>query len=352
MLTRTFEESLLEKAEWPRHSNARTRRERTADRFSPAKFLLNLIDGHLEYADYKTMEERAGSDPFDRARPPWTFDDLYDERDLIAATAPLGGYAVGSETRDPVDLLPPSSPFRQGGLIVQSGLVGNQLVPRCSGSMTFPWIPTEGTQATGSDPSLQQIALTPKTVVGLVKISRQLLLQSTADLFVRLHMRRGLTMALETAMLNGSGASGEPTGILNTTGIGVTTGTALAQAGVVEMKRKSSDANVNDSNITFTAPPAIRELLEKRERATGSGMIWDGDRVASRPAFATTSMPSATMLCGDFSLCFLGIWGQGFVLEADPSSDFRAQKITFRMVLTCDLAVLLPAAFVKAAAVT
>ena len=65
------------------------------------------------------------------------------------------------------------------------------------------------------------------------------------------------------------------------------------------MKRKSSEANVTDASISFLSTPAVRELLEGREKATGGGkFVWDKDLVADRPAYVSTDVPVATMICG------------------------------------------------------
>ena len=84
-------------------------------------------------------------------------------------------------------------------------------------------------------------------------------------------------------------------------------------AGCATLKRKNAEANVTDENIAFLSTPAVRELLEGREKATGGGkFVWDKDLVADRPASVTTDMPTATMICGDFSLVYVGIWGAGY----------------------------------------
>jgi hypothetical protein len=60
------------------------------------------------------------------------------------------------------------------------------------------------------------------------------------------------------------------------------------------------------------------------------------------------------MICGDWSLLYLGIWGQGFVLEINPydPSGFKAGLIQGRMIVSCDVAVLHPTAFVVASSIT
>jgi hypothetical protein len=121
------------------------------------------------------------------------------------------------------------------------------------------------------------------------------------------------------------------------------------------MKRKSAEANVTDEAISYLSTPAVRELLEGRERATGGGrFVWDKDQVADRAAYVSTDVPTATMICGDWSLIYLGIWGEGFVLEVNPfdPTGFKTGTIQARMLVTCDVAVLHPSAFVVASSIT
>ena len=60
--------------------------------------------------------------------------------------------------------------------------------------------------------------MTPKTVGALSKFSRLMDLQSTPDIeqLIRADFVALLADAIDTAALNGSGSSNQPTGILNT----------------------------------------------------------------------------------------------------------------------------------------
>lgn len=79
------------------------------------------------------------------------------------------------------------------------------------------------------------------------------------------------------------------------------------------MKQKSATANADDARIAFLSTPAIRELLENRERVTGGGrFVWDRETIADRPAYVSTDVPAAIMICGDFGNVYVGIWGEGF----------------------------------------
>ncbi|MGH2360425.1 MAG: phage major capsid protein [bacterium] len=311
------------------------------------------LGARLDDDDRDALEryaDRAGI-PFDSHRPMIPFDLC---RDLTKATAITGGYLVSAETQEARDILRPFSVSARLGIEIESGLRGDQVIPKVTAKTTPAWLGTESSQVTPSQPTLVQIAATPKQVGVVCNISRQLSKQANADLFVRRELLRTAATALDQAVFNGTGAAGQPLGILLTPGIGTTTGTSLGQAGVTEMKRKSAESNAADDLIGFVSTPAIRELLEKRERATGSGYIWDNDRVASRPAFVSTDCPSSTMICGAWPLIWVGIWGPGFVVEINPlnPTHFKTGVIEARILVGVDVAVLLPAAFVKAESIT
>ncbi|HAS18008.1 MAG TPA: phage major capsid protein, partial [Nitrospiraceae bacterium] len=117
-----------------------------------------------------------------------------------------------------------------------------------------------------SAPSLSQIGCTSKTVGIVVNFSRQLSLQSNAENFVRSELMNTVGTAIDQAVISGSGANGQPTGILGTTGIGSISGTSLAYAGVTNMKRKVADANAPDEGISFIAHLLSESFLKLARR--------------------------------------------------------------------------------------
>ena len=121
------------------------------------------------------------------------------------------------------------------------------------------------------------------------------------------------------------------------------------------MKTSCANANARDEAIAFIATPTVRGLLEGRERGTnGDGFIWDNDRIASRPGYATTDMPAGTMVAGDWSDILLGIWGPGFELSFNPYEQTKFQQgiVQARMVVTLDVAVGHAGAFTVATSIT
>jgi hypothetical protein len=59
--------------------------------------------------------------------------------------------------------------------------VGDQAIPKVTAKSTPEWLVTEGTQMTPSQPTLAQIAMTPKQVGAVVNFSRLLAKQTNAE---------------------------------------------------------------------------------------------------------------------------------------------------------------------------
>lgn len=317
---------------------------------SIARAVLAMSNGNLyKGAPFEhDVLERVDGDP-QRVRFPFSA-----FRDLTAAAAGAGGYLVGTETPAAVDALRPWSVTARAGILIAAGLQGNQAVPKVTEHAIPQWLQTEATPGTPSTPALSQIVLTPKTVTAIVSFSRQLALQANAEFFVKRELMRVVGTAIDQAVLNGSGASGQPLGLLQAPGIGSQSGASLAYAGVVAMKADCALANAPDESISYIGTPGVRQLLETRERATGNGFVWDDDRVASRPARVTNDLPAATLVAGAWEALFLGVWGDGFVLEVNPYDPvgFTRGMVEGRIIVSCDVAALHAAAFSVATSIT
>ena len=106
------------------------------------------------------------------------------------------------------------------------------------------------------------------------------------------------------------------------------------------MKESCASANARDEAIAFITTPAIREILEARERGTnGDGFIWDGEQIASRPGYVTTDIPSATMVAGDWSELILALWGTGLEFSINPYATFPARIVGARVLVSCDVGI-------------
>jgi len=319
-------------------------------KLNPDTLFRDLSRGELLGENREALQESAKRDGvvFDGVRPYLSF------RDLSVAAGAAGGFLKQTDVQESVDILRPWSVMARAGVQVEFGLVGDQVVPKVSAKTTPNWLPTEATQGTATTPQLSQVSLAPKDLVGSLQYSRQFSKQANAPAFAARELLRTVGAAVDEAVIAGTGVSGQPTGIINTNGIQTQSGTTL-NSGVNTMKQKSAEANVTDENIAFLSTPAVRALLENRERVTGSGrFVWDKDQVADRAAHVSTDIPTATMLAGDFSLIYLGFWGAGLVLEINPyeQTNFRSGVIQARVLVSCDVAVLHPGAFIVASSIT
>lgn len=282
-------------------------------------------------------------------------------RDLTASVASAGGYLAGTETAPGNifvgSLLAALGATRLGTPVLS--MVGNASFPRVSGSVTAGWLTTEGAVISESNLSFAAASGTPKHVGGYVEVSGQLLRQTSpiAQNFVLSEVARAVASEAGKAIVNGSGASGQPLGILNTAGIGSVSGASLAYAGVLDTQHTVENANavVNPGSLGWALPPTTAKLLRGRERAAGSGFLMEGREMAGAPVDVTNSMPASTALYGDWSSVALLEWG---VLQvgADPyganSALFAKNVVGIRALWSCDVVVLRAASFCKVPSIT
>lgn len=326
-------------------------------RFSLSRSILDMSTDALQGVDHDFLDKTAtfAGVHFDprRIHIPWRMLDL-EQRDLTSAGN--AAYLVAASVGAASDMLRAWSVALGAGVTVIDGLVGALAIPRVTTSPTGYAIPTEATAITESQPVLGQTVLVPKVLACYVEFSRLLAEQANAETVIRMVMLSTLGKFLDAQILNGSGASGEMQGIFNIAGTQTQSGTTLARAGVTTMKKLSAEAGAMDRELAFVSTPAVRQLLENRENATGNaGFVWQGGAVADLSAYASNECPAASMLCGPWAQVVLGQWGPpGITLEINPydPAGFKAGIIQARMILTADMAMLRPSAFIKSTSIT
>jgi HK97 family phage major capsid protein len=282
------------------------------------------------------------------------------KRDLSAVTASAGGRLVATENMSFIDILRARSVAMRMGATSMSGLVGNVTVPTQTGAATAAWLANETTPASESDQTFGQMALSPKNVAAYTEISRQLMLQSSpsAEMIVMNDLAAVVALAVDSAAINGSGASGQPLGVVGTAGIGSVTGTTLAYSGVLEFQTDVLAANalVNPASAGYVTTPAVAALLAGRSRFTNTDTpLWQGNlldgNVAGLRAMTSTQIAASRMLFGDFSQLVIGEWG-ALELDVNPYANFAAGITGVRAFYTVDIGVRYAAAFSYSTAIT
>lgn len=282
------------------------------------------------------------------------------QRDLTATTGNAGGYVVATDNLAGsfIDLLRNRAVVAQLGATMMTGLVGNVTIPKQTASSTAYWLTNEATAITESQLTLGQLALSPKNVGAYTELSRQLMLQSSpaADALVMNDLARVLALAIDLAALEGSGASGQPTGISQTDGIGSVTGTSIDYAKVLEFQTDVAGGNALAANCAYVTTPAVAALLKQRVAFSSTasplweGGILDGNLQGFR-AVATNSVTAASMTFGDFSQVVIGEWGM-LELALNPYANFAAAISGIRAIQTVDIGIRQAGAFSRATSIT
>jgi HK97 family phage major capsid protein len=120
-----------------------------------------------------------------------------------------------------IEVLRNQSVTAQLGATILSGLVGNVNIPRQSAATSTFWVAESGA-VTEAEATFDQVQLRPRTVGALSKMSRLMLKQGTPAIeqIARQDLMAQLILAIDLAAISGTGASNQPTGIVNQAGVG------------------------------------------------------------------------------------------------------------------------------------
>lgn len=264
-------------------------------------------------------------------------------RDLVAGTAGAGGNLVATELLGSsfIELLRNAMVLDKLGVTWLRDLNGNVAIPSATGTASAYWVAENGAP-TESAPTFGQVVLTPHTVGAFTDYSRRLLLQSSIDVeaFVRADLAAIIGLAIQAAAINGSGASNEPTGLLNTSGIGSvaggTNGAAITYEHCVDLETAIGTANADVGNLAYLANAKIRGKLRKTQQFSGTNgqAVWGKGRergigdVLGYDAVVTNAMPgnltkgTSNGICsavafGNWADLLIGMWG-GLDVMLDP----------------------------------
>ena len=283
------------------------------------------------------------------------------QRDLTVGTPTAGGNLVATDLQAAnfIDLLRARSRVAQLGATMLPGLVGNVAIPKLTGAATGYWLANEATAITESQQTIGQLALAPKNLGAYTELSRQLMLQSTpaAEALIMGDLAKVLALAIDLAALEGSGASGQPTGISQTAGIGSVTGTSLALAGIIEFQTDVATSNALADGSSYLTTPVVAGLLKGRARiaSTDSKCLWEGSildgTIDGFRATTTTQVTAASMVFGDFSQVVIGEWGM-LEIALNPYAAFATAITGIRAIQSVDVGIRQAAAFSRATSIT
>ncbi len=249
-----------------------------------------------------------------------------------------------------IDILRNKLALAKMGATVLGGLSGNVAIPKKTGSTTAYWI-AEGEDVTGSDLTLGMLNLSPKTVSAKTAYSRQMLLQGNPSIeaLVMNDLADVIALAIDAAGLNGSGANGQPTGILNTTGINAvdcsTAAGGLTFAKAVELETGIASGNADVDNMNYIAGASVTGKLKTTPVAAGNPkMILENGEVNGYKHTRSNQVPANTLVFGDFTQLIFALWG-GLDIMIDEYANADAGGIVIRAFQSLDVGVRESASF-------
>ena len=294
----------------------------------------------------------------------------------VTSGATTGGNLVATDLMadEFIEALRNNSVMLNLGVRTMTGLVGDVAIPRRSGVASTYYLSTETTAITQSESTFDQVTLSPKNLAALSKYSRQTLLQATPGIedLVRRDLTDGINLGIDLGILNGSGSSGQPTGILNTAGIGSvalgTNGGAITVNSLVDLEEQVLIDNgaVNRDAIAYVTNAKV--LAELKKLRAGGSTTTDGAylvndqldaigrggtpaTVNGYPLYVTNQVPSnltkgtssgvcSAVLMGDFSQAMVGFYGNGIeIVVGEDSDDFSKALTSVRAIVSYDVAV-------------
>jgi HK97 family phage major capsid protein len=246
---------------------------------------------------------------------------------------------------DFIDVLRNASSVMQAGATMLTGLVGDVKIPRKSTASSAAFISTEGGAAAESEPTFGQVTMSPKTLGAFTDITRLMMMQSSLDIeaLVRNDLSTALALAIDNGALQGSGSSGNPTGIKNTSGINAPTAFAAANptfAEVVAMETAVAEDNALMGNLAYILPAGMYGALKTTVKDSGSGqfVVEPGNTINGYRAIVSNQVTAGDLYFGNFSDLLVGMYG-GLDITVDPYTNSTSGTVRIVALQTIDVAV-------------
>jgi HK97 family phage major capsid protein/HK97 family phage prohead protease len=294
---------------------------------------------------------------------------------LSTGTAATGGNLVATELNSGrlIEFLRNRSLVLRMGAEMLSGLVGNLDIPTEDGISNIYWV-AENAGVTQSDQTFGKVSFRPKTLGVKSAFTRQMLLQTSDDIEarVRRNLSQSIATGIDVAAINGSGASGQPTGILNTAGVATvflgTNGAVPTWASIVALETAIANGNADVGSLGYLTNSKVRGKLKTTLRnpaGTDSTWVWEDSagsdysmgKLNGYMAGVSNNVPSnltkgsgtalSSIIFGNFQDLMIGEWGILELLPNPYGAGYDAGTVEVRALQTIDIQVARAASFAK-----
>ena len=248
----------------------------------------------------------------------------WSQRDLNASD---DAGLIGQDFRggDFIDVLRNSSAVMQNATIL-NGLSGDVKIPKKTAASTAAFISSEGGAAGESEMTIGSVTMSPKTLGAFTDVTRQLMLQSSLDVenLIRNDLAGSMAVAIDNAALEGSGSSGNPTGITNTTGINTVSLSSAAAPTFAEMVSMESAVAVDNAllgGLVYIVHPTNAGTLKTTTKDSGSGQfVYQNGEINGYPVVVSAQLTANNYVFGNMQDLLVGMFG-GLDIVVDPYSN-------------------------------
>lgn len=274
-------------------------------------------------------------------------------RDLTVGTASAAGDLVFTDARPGsfIELLRNRLALNTLGVTMLTGLNGPVSIPRQTGAPTAYWVAEKGAP-TESNPTVDQVNLTPKTLGAYTEFSRKLVLQSSIDVeqMVRNELATVIALEIDRAALYGLGNTNQPQGLKLVTGINTEDFNAAAPtyAELVSMESKVNADNADIGAMAYVTNSTTFGGFKTTEKASGTAqfVLEPGGTVNGYPVVRSNQVASGDVFFGVWSQMLMGMWG-ALDLQVNPYALDTSGGVRVTALQDVDVAVRHPEAFTR-----
>ena len=321
--------------------------------FSFSKLIGGLMKGNVaKFAplEYEMCSAAAG-----------TMDSAVVTKDMVTTVDSLGGFIVPNQVMSAqiIPLLQAAVTVYEAGTVRMGGLTGSPVqIPKITGATTAYWL-GEVEAVTSGDMTFGQIDLYPHDVFALCTLSNRLIELGApgAEQLVRSQLARDIGLKIDSAVYQGTGAAGQPTGILNTSGVNTTasvgvlnTAASYAQMMVMEGELLKDNAQTVGEFVWALSPTNFQNLRQQVDAANqpktrpfiDAGKI---ERILGHRYVVTTQMPDTKIILGAFAASMVAEWGTMVLAASREGTNFTKRQTQILAGMTVDVGVRYPEAF-------
>ena len=225
-----------------------------------------------------------------------------------------------------------------------NGLSGDVKIPKKTAASTAAFISSEGGASGESEMTIGSVTMTPKTCGAFTDVTRQLMIQSSLDVenLIRDDLAQSMAIAIDDAALEGSGSSGNPTGITNTSGINTVSLSSAAAPTFAEMVSIETAVAVDNAllgDLAYIINPTNYGTLKTTAKASNTAefVAVDG-MVNGYPVVRSSQLSANNYVFGNFNDLLIGFFG-GLDLTVDPYTNSTSGTVRIVALQSVDVAV-------------